>query len=94
MQKRLSNDLIQEIQASNETVKVLAKRLNVSTSTISKYRPVHRPHLNEAELDEVLADFLNRVPTLETAARLGVCRGTIYQARRAMAALLIGGPSV
>lgn len=93
MKPRLDDELIAQIRSSTEPVVELARRLSIGTSSISKYRPTRRKHLTEAEQDQVITEWLARIPTSETAVRLGVTKQTIQTARRRAMTDLIRGSS-
>jgi DNA-directed RNA polymerase specialized sigma24 family protein len=88
MTPKLDSETITAIRTSRDGVCETARRLGVSVSTVSKYRPRRRKHLNHIERDAVFLEFLAGVPTAETARRYGICRETVQTIRRAGAKLL------
>lgn len=89
MKGKLAPEIIDQIRASTGRLIEVAARFNVSTATITKYRPTTRGHLSDAERDQCVMEWLSHVPTRDTAARLGVHVETVQRARRrAMADLL------
>lgn len=88
MSTKLPQDVIDQIKASTGRIVDVAARFGVSIHTVSKYRPVRRKHLSDAEHDQIIAEWLSGIPTKDTAARLGVTMQTVQNARRrAMAAI-------
>ena len=83
MKTKLTAGIIEQIRSATGTVKQVAERFAVSVSTVSKYRPVRRSHLTEAEQDQVIQEWLSHVPTRDTCERLNVHRHTLYKIRRA-----------
>lgn len=88
---KLNPELIQQIKASTGRVVDVAAHLGVGITTVSRYRPVRRKHLSDAEQDQVITEWLSKIKTKDTAKRLGVTKQTIHAVRRrAMSALLKG----
>lgn len=90
MSTKLPQSVIDQITASTGRIVDVAARLSVSIHAISKYRPVRRKHLSDAEHDQIIAEWLARIPTKDTAERLGVTTKTIQKARRRAMAAIIG----
>ena len=89
MKPRLCVQKIDQIQSSTEPVRALADRLGISMATVCKYRPSRRRHVNDAETDQIILEWLAQIPTRDTATRLGVTIQTIQTARRRVMADLI-----
>lgn len=86
---KLSAETIHQIRNSKGRVVDVASRLGVSIATVSRYRPVRRKHLTDAEQDQIITEWLCGIPTKDTAGRFGIIRQTIHAVRqRSMAALL------
>lgn len=82
MSTKLPQAVIDQIKASTGRIVDVAARFGVSIHAVSKYRPVRRKHLSDAENDQIIAEWLARIPTKDTAERLGVTIQTIQNARR------------
>ena len=83
MKPRLCVQKIDQIQSSTEPVRALADRLGISMATVCKYRPSRRRHVNDAETDQIILEWLAQIPTRDTAIQ------TIQTARRRVMADLI-----
>jgi uncharacterized protein YjcR len=88
---KLAPEIIEQIQTSPDRVIDIAARLGVSVASITRYRPTRRKHLSDLERDQIVMEWLSKVPTKETAKRLGVHVETIQKARRRATADLLKG---
>lgn len=90
MSTKLPQAVIDQIKASTGRIVDVAARFGVGIHAVSKYRPVRRKHLSDAETDQIIAEWLARIPTKDTAERLGVTSKTIQKARRRAMAAIVG----